>query len=122
MSTITAALLASILVIFAPSDAPKLLLDTTITRVSPTDGNRIITKPRIFVTSGKSATVTTANLEYVITPTIRADATVGLRAVLTVRNHNKEVEFAARLNTELGETTELRLGEFNITTTTSIVK
>ena len=122
MSTIAAALLASILVIFAPFDAPKLLLDTTITHLSPTGDKRIITKPHIFVPSGRSATVAIANFKYVIVPTLLDNATVDLRAVLTVRNDDKEIEFAAKLNTELGKTTEVRLGEFNITTTTSIVK
>ncbi|MEI6491485.1 MAG: hypothetical protein WCO94_02970 [Verrucomicrobiota bacterium] len=123
MKTTITTLIASIAVTLAASASPTLLVETTITEQHATGGPDVMKVPRISVESGKQAIVQIGKLEYAVTPTLLADSTVDVRAILTQRSGEQaDVLAAPGINTKIGQAAEVKIGKLTFTTKTSLAK
>lgn len=113
MKTVTLALFASLAIAFTASASPELLVETTITQNHAEGGPDVLKAPNIKVKSGEPTVVVVGQLEYTVTPTLKEDGKVEVRAVVIEHKSDQADQLAAPLiTTKLGQTAETKVGEF----------
>jgi hypothetical protein len=98
--------------------SPNLLIETVITE------QRIPAEVKVFsvwTVSGKQAIIQSGTLEYAVTASVLDDGTVDVRAVLTDKQKNKKLA-TTRINAQLGNVSELEVGQFAFKTKTALAK
>lgn len=116
-------LLVSLALALPAAAAPALRIETTIA----TRGERIVSRPTVVVESGKQATLSSGDeqseLTCALTPTLLADGTVDVQAVITQRHGKKTDKLASpRLHLQLGQVAKVQVGELTFTAKASLVQ
>jgi hypothetical protein len=118
MKIFTLVLFATLAIAFTASASPELLVETTITQNHAegglsVEGSTHQSQTNVKVKSGESVVVVVGGLEYTVTPTLKEDGKVEVRAVVIKRKGDQADQFAAPLiTTTLGQTAETKVGEF----------
>jgi hypothetical protein len=117
MKIVTLALFASLAMAFTASASPELLVETTITQNHAegglsVEGSKHQSQTNVKVKSGESVVVVVGQLECTVTPTLKEDGNVEVRAVFIERKGDQADQLAAPLiTTKLGQTAEVKVGD-----------
>lgn len=123
MKIFTLVLFATLAIAFTASASPELLVETTLTQNHAEGGPDVLKGPSIKVKSGEPAVVVVGGLEYTVTPTLKEDGKIEVRAAVIKRKGDQADQFAAPLiTTELGQTAEVKVGEFAFASKITLAK
>lgn len=123
MKTFLGTLVASIVLAFSACGSQQLLLETTLSKHDAKGGCEVLGKPSVVVESGCEGCIEHGRYRYSLTPTLRADGTVDIRAVIT-RREGGEVRTIAtpRMIVGMGKVAEVRMGELGFTAQPSLAR
>ena len=107
---------------FTASAAPVLVVRVNLLEHSDA-GDKVVSRPTLYLTSGKQGTVASDKFEYNVTATLLDHGTVDVSATLTEHDGKKALQVVdQRTKAKLGFTTEFRLDKLVLQTTTSLAK
>lgn len=123
MKTSITTLLASLVISLSASAAPHLLIETTISKHKANGDKELLGQPSVIIESGNQGSIESGKLKYALTPTLDANGTVEIEAVITERNGEKVRTIAKpRMIVELGKVAEIKVGELSFTVQPSLAK
>lgn len=123
VKTFLSTFVASISLALSAFGSQQLLLETTLSKHDAKGGSEVLGKPSLVLESGREGCIVHGRYRYVLTPTLRADGTVDIRAVITRRDGDEVSTVATpRMIVGLGKLAEVRIGDLGFTAQPSLAK
>lgn len=122
MKTTLTSLLAYLAIGLTAAASPTLRIDMTVA----TSGNRVVSKPSVFVHSGNRAVITSGSqvseLTCALTPTLLDKDTVAIQTVITQREGKKSDRHTRRIVVQLGKLAQVKVGKLILTVKPTLVR